>query len=115
MIVLMILITIVPITSLAYALPTPTSTTAAPTTSPSASNGNPFANAVQTVENAQAAQKSAENVWQSINGWLQAHIGLSLTQIIQAVGTAVIWVLNLAIQILQAIIHGIQWFLAWIS
>lgn len=66
-----------------------------------------------TIHKVQDAKNGVQSVWDTINDWLLKHVGLSLKQVINAIGTAIIWVLGFAVQVLQSFIRGIQFVLSW--
>lgn len=45
------------------------------------------------------------NIWQNINNWFLAHIGVSLTSIIKAVLNIIIWIWQLIISLLQSAVQ----------
>jgi hypothetical protein len=48
---------------------------------------------------------SLSSAWDSLNGWLESNIGISLSEIIRTLLNFIIWVFELIVKILQAVIN----------
>lgn len=52
----------------------------------------------------QGLNMSLGEIWDSMNGWLNENVGISLSEIINTILTFVIWAFELVIKLLKAII-----------
>jgi hypothetical protein len=97
---------------------------AATSSQPQATSSNKIINTIlpvlpsgaqEAVKNAEDTKNGVQGVWDKSNAWLQSHVGLSLKQIINAIGKVIIWVLSFAVQVIQSVIRSIQFVLSYIG
>lgn len=60
---------------------------------------------VNTEPIVQGLNMSLGEVWDSMNGWLNENVGISLSEIVNTILTFVIWAFELVVKLLKAIIE----------